>query len=443
MVLSWLKRASEKLVDPHRESRVRALSKTLTDALTRDRDRFELQAAVAGQSHSIDDLVVAAEQCYMGFVERGLADGTLSDKERSTLAWIAKRLFIEDERAKFLRYDVRRQIFLRQWIQHLRAGEVDVPVLQQLQRQAKSLGVEPAAFLEPPISQQVLVAIQDSFSMLHHSFRSSNPRWMTFGAMAELVGVSKPTLLVTLAPAATSIVSEALANATADGDVSGDELSHIRFLMEALPFDPQRRSAVEATIARVNLLRDIERGRLPSLSVHHIGLRAGEIVHAQAAARYYKPRRRQGRVEYESFDGLLLITDFRLLFAGGYSFELQHRRVQGLRLRREGFELNCTSRGAGIYSLQDPQLVLAILQSAVQRANQTLVSEYDPTAARHIPRDVRQRVWQRYGGRCAECGAESYLEFDHIVPVARGGSNSDANVQLLCRGCNGKKSDRI
>jgi 5-methylcytosine-specific restriction endonuclease McrA len=52
-------------------------------------------------------------------------------------------------------------------------------------------------------------------------------------------------------------------------------------------------------------------------------------------------------------------------------------------------------------------------------------------------------VWQRYGGRCAECKADTYLEFDHIIPVAKGGGNSDTNVQLLCRKCNLTKSDNI
>jgi 5-methylcytosine-specific restriction endonuclease McrA len=52
-------------------------------------------------------------------------------------------------------------------------------------------------------------------------------------------------------------------------------------------------------------------------------------------------------------------------------------------------------------------------------------------------------VWQRYGGQCAECSATDYLEFDHIIPHAKGGGNGDNNIQLLCRKCNLKKSDHI
>jgi 5-methylcytosine-specific restriction endonuclease McrA len=87
--------------------------------------------------------------------------------------------------------------------------------------------------------------------------------------------------------------------------------------------------------------------------------------------------------------------------------------------------------------------VASVFETAVAMANQTKVMRVESKPSRHIPREVRQRVWQRYGGRCAECNADDYLEFDHIIPHAKGGSNSDNNIQLLCRRCNLKKSDRI
>ena len=42
---------------------------------------------------------------------------------------------------------------------------------------------------------------------------------------------------------------------------------------------------------------------------------------------------------------------------------------------------------------------------------------------------------------CLICGKESDLTIDHIIPVASGGDNHHTNLQLLCRGCNSKKSD--
>ena len=56
-----------------------------------------------------------------------------------------------------------------------------------------------------------------------------------------------------------------------------------------------------------------------------------------------------------------------------------------------------------------------------------------------IAQEVKVAVWQRDRGACVQCGSNEELEFDHIVPVARGGSSTERNVQLLCAACNREK----
>ena len=60
-----------------------------------------------------------------------------------------------------------------------------------------------------------------------------------------------------------------------------------------------------------------------------------------------------------------------------------------------------------------------------------------------IAEAVRIEVWRRDGGRCSRCGSRESLEYDHIVPLARGGSNTARNVELLCEKCNRSKGDKI
>lgn len=77
---------------------------------------------------------------------------------------------------------------------------------------------------------------------------------------------------------------------------------------------------------------------------------------------------------------------------------------------------------------------------ALQAMRQTLDSK---ARRQSIPQDVKLLVWQRDGGRCAECGSQDNLEYDHIIPLALGGSNTDRNLQLLCESCNRRKGPTL
>jgi hypothetical protein len=60
-----------------------------------------------------------------------------------------------------------------------------------------------------------------------------------------------------------------------------------------------------------------------------------------------------------------------------------------------------------------------------------------------IPGSVRLFVWQRDRGQCVKCSSRERLEFDHIIPIAAGGSNTERNIQLLCETCNRSKGITI
>lgn len=63
--------------------------------------------------------------------------------------------------------------------------------------------------------------------------------------------------------------------------------------------------------------------------------------------------------------------------------------------------------------------------------------------ATQVAREQRRRILERDGNKCKQCGSTEYLCIDHIIPVSRGGDSSDENLQILCRGCNTAKGNKL
>ncbi len=77
----------------------------------------------------------------------------------------------------------------------------------------------------------------------------------------------------------------------------------------------------------------------------------------------------------------------------------------------------------------------------LDRAMDMMAAEAEPAGPRRegVPEEVRREVFRRDGGRCARCGSDELLQFDHVIPVALGGASTAANLQLLCAPCNREK----
>ena len=55
---------------------------------------------------------------------------------------------------------------------------------------------------------------------------------------------------------------------------------------------------------------------------------------------------------------------------------------------------------------------------------------------------IRQRILQRDGFSCFWCGLEADT-VDHVVPVAKHGTDHDDNLVACCRRCNYSKKDSM
>jgi hypothetical protein len=93
-------------------------------------------------------------------------------------------------------------------------------------------------------------------------------------------------------------------------------------------------------------------------------------------------------------------------------------------------------------------LALTVLLEKIEKQRLAATDQPRPgraTAAnsRSIPAEVKRAVWKRDGGQCAfigkkhcRCTETGFLEFHHLVPFARGGAATVANIQLRCRSHN-------
>ena len=53
-----------------------------------------------------------------------------------------------------------------------------------------------------------------------------------------------------------------------------------------------------------------------------------------------------------------------------------------------------------------------------------------------------KELCEKYGQVCLCCGKRERLTPDHVIPLARGGSNWITNIQPLCRSCNASKGTK-
>lgn len=48
---------------------------------------------------------------------------------------------------------------------------------------------------------------------------------------------------------------------------------------------------------------------------------------------------------------------------------------------------------------------------------------------------IKDAVYERYDGKCGNCGSTKCLEMHHVVPLLLGGKNEIGNMILLCHRC--------
>ena len=129
---------------------------------------------------------------------------------------------------------------------------------------------------------------------------------------------------------------------------------------------------------------------------------------------------------------------------GQKKFEIKH-------LEGAGMTYNPSPRRGGILIEFVCECCSAWPQLGIYQHKGTTIVEWfdinlpEPIKRKPIKASLRFDILKRDDYRCQMCGVTAKdggkLEVDHIVPVAKNGSNDVDNLQVLCRDCNAGKSD--
>ncbi len=445
-LINWLSRTVTQVVDPARETRTDVQATAIIQEMFAVGTSFSIKESVARHGVKDTDWDIVRQKAYRRLVELAWKDGVLSKNEIITLDNAARLLALGQPTVAAINKDIVRDTFDRAFAKAVEDGYLDDVEFGYLQQIASHLNAGAADLLRSYFGEQCQQLL---LGLLYRSLNDGSliqEEWDRVASMAGRMGVSQHDLLMLAQPHTHHFLERVLADVKADERITKQEEATIGWLIYTLRPSTEWAEYAKKTIDDIRTLESISTGRLPSIAPPaDLACRAGEIVHLVTSAYFAYNRRKRGETELERVKGQLVASDSRLVFTSSTkSFEVPYRSILSCRLNEEWLEVLTKGSNSGHYWFgKNGQVASKIIQIAIGRANQTIVARSEGPPSRHIPRDVRQRVWQTYGGQCAECASDQYLEFDHIIPVARGGGNTETNIQLLCRRCNLKKSDNI
>ncbi|MFI2230852.1 TerD family protein [Nocardia testacea] len=266
------------------------------------------------------------------------------------------------------------------------------------------------------------------------------PEWEALWASLRYQRIDAAAARAALQPAALQYVERRVAFAFADGQITAEEYDDVESAVTELGLSGPLIDELRSRLARGRALSRLREGDLPAIATPDLHLDAEELVYLDIDATHIRELARGPK----HTEGRLIVSTKKLRFVGtGAGVELPWSRIVSVAAEYDTVVIAATSaRGGATFAVTDPEYLAAALEGALRIAKR-LVLAPGQRDSRSIPQEVKAEVWQRDGGRCVECGESHYLEFDHVIPLSRGGATSAANLQILCRGCNRTKGANI
>lgn len=329
-------------------------------------------------------------------------------------------------------------------ISYLERQRAEVAAKQEAKRQAEA---------QSELARRQLQAELESFNRKQEAFKQELIAALADGVLTQQEmqqlemfcnhnGLSLSSCLAEYQSLINAFLMRVLVDICSDNIISDEEEKSINAACHFLNPSQQIKNEIKVRIDRVKHIQEIKSGRITHIVGLPIITKMDEMIwhHRQQAELM---RELQNKVNLHN--GEIYITSQRVIFESReHPVEVALSNIIKIDSNLSTLFISGKSKKTTCqFRVKDADILEAYLEQAIAKFHRKLNIKQTSGNTRKISQEVKQKVWLRDGGQCVQCNATDYLEFDHVIPFSKGGSNSENNIQLLCRRCNLAKSDRL
>ncbi len=392
-------------------------------------------------------LVAAVTSIFAEAYYNCAKDSKITQSEEVQLDRLKVLLNLSDEQTVSIRYKVGLAIYKKKFREAISDGDLSEDGYLQLQSVKDYFGLRKKD-VDSSVSQQALAFYSFALSDALKDGVLDDAEMARLTILVRQLGLNSKQLRTISIPNKKEILSTALGAIKARGEITDGDYDHIRSLADFLNATEDLLKPCLMDLDLYARIFEIRSGRLPEIPPSKLILDQGEKLHYLVPATYEVTK--GGKIQRQS--GTLYIGSRKVRFVGlRRSYEIRYVNFLqvDLSLQKNPKLSVSVARGVGngayrMRNVRDIGEVVELheaIRFLIRKAKGLEVQR--GVGSRYIPADVRSEVWYRDGGKCVICGATEYLEFDHNIPLSKGGATSVENLQILCRKCNSEKSDSI